>query len=195
MMHRIQCKCGALQGHIQGAGTCSRVVCYCADCRAFAKFLGCSDDVLDAQGGTEIVQLAQPRVVFSQGQEHLAAVRLSEKGLLRWYADCCKTPIGNTLSNPKVAFIGLIRASLDPSMIEKDFGSNVAVVHVDSAIGEPKPVQKGLFGTIMRFIWLVLSMRISGQYRRSQLFNGSGDPVVKPTVLTAEERKILKADI
>ncbi|SEQ81765.1 hypothetical protein SAMN03080615_02869 [Amphritea atlantica] len=193
-MHRIQCKCGALQGHIQGSGTCSRVVCYCADCRAFTKFLGCSDEVLDAQGGSEIVQVVQPRVVFSQGQEHLAVVRLSEKGLLRWYADCCKTPIGNTLANPKVSFIGLIRPLLDQSMIEKDFGSSVAVVNVESAIGEPKPMKKGLFGVILRFIWMVLPMRISGQYRRSQLFTESGEPVVTPKVLTAEERKALKAD-
>lgn len=195
MMHRIQCKCGALQGHIQGTGTCSRVACYCADCRAFTKFLGCSDDVLDAQGGSEIVQLAQPRVVFSQGKEHLAAVRLSEKGLLRWYADCCKTPIGNTLANPKVSFIGLIRSFLDQSMIDKDFGRSIAVVNVDSAIGDPKPVPKGLFGVILRFIWIVLPMRISGQYRRSPLFTESGDPVVSPRVLTAEERKDLNAEI
>lgn len=194
-MHRMQCKCGALQGHIQGKGTCSRIVCYCADYRAFAKFLGCSNDVLDAQGGSEIVQLAQPRVVFSQGKEHLAAVRLSERGLLRWYADCCKTPIGNTLSNPKVSFIGIIHSSLDDSMIEKDFGSNIAIVNVDSAIGEPKPVQKGFFGVILRFVWMVLSMRISGKYRGSQLFNQSGDPIVSPTVLTSEERKALKVEV
>ncbi|WP_428036543.1 DUF6151 family protein [Amphritea sp.] len=194
-MHRVQCKCGALQGHIQGAGTCSRVVCYCADCRAFTKYLGCSDEALDAQGGSEIVQLAQPRVVFSQGQEHLAVMRLSEKGLLRWYADCCKTPIGNTLANPKVSFIGLIRPFLDQSMIEKDFGSSIAVVNVDSAIGELKPVQKGLFGVILRFIWMVLPIRLSGQYRRSQLFTESGEPVVTPKVLTAEERNALKAEV
>lgn len=62
MMHRIECQCGALGGYIQGAGTCSRVVCYCSDCRVFEKFLGCHNDVLDAHGGTEIVQLAQPCV-------------------------------------------------------------------------------------------------------------------------------------
>lgn len=191
-MHRIQCKCGDLRGHIAGSGTCSRVVCYCSDCQAFAKYLGRSNDVLDAHGGTEIVQLAQPRVAFSQGKEHLAAVRLSERGLVRWYAACCKTPIGNTLPNPKVSFIGLIHSSLDHSMMEEDFGRNVAMVSVDSATGAPKPEQKGLFGTIMRLLWIVLSMRIGAKYRNSQLFNEFGEPIVSPEVLAAEELKNLK---
>lgn len=82
-MHRIRFKCGSLQGHIQGTRTCWRVVCYCSDCRSFAKYLGCLKDVLDEHGGTEIVQIALPRVAFSQGEKHLAAVRLSEKGLVR----------------------------------------------------------------------------------------------------------------
>ena len=192
IMHRIQCKCGALHGHIQGTGTCSRVVCYCSDCRSFAEFLACSNDVLDQHGGTEIVQLAQPRVVFSHGKEHLAAVRLSEKGMVRWYAACCKTPIGNTLANPKVSFIGLIHSSLDPSKMEEDFGKNIAKVNVDSAIGDPKPEQQGLIGTILRFFWIVLSMRIGSKYRRSQLFNQSGELIVSPVILTAEELQDLK---
>lgn len=192
-MHKIQCKCGSLRGHIRGVGTCSRIVCYCSDCKAFTKFLGCSNDVLDAQGGTEIVQLAQPRVVFSHGKDHLAAVRLSENGLVRWYAACCKTPIGNTLANPKVSFIGLIHSSLDHSMMEEDFGTNIAIVNVGSATEESRPKQRGLLGTILRFFWIVLSMRIGGKYRGSQLFNETGDLIVTPLILTAEELKDLKS--
>lgn len=194
-MHKIQCQCRSLQGHIQGSGTCSRVVCYCADCRAFTKYLNRADEVLDKQGGTEIVQVAQPRVVFSQGKEHLAAMRLSEKGLIRWYASCCNTPIGNTLSNPKIAFIGLIHSCLDHAKLEEDFGKNIAVVNVASAYGEPKPEQKGLFGTILRFIGIVLPMRISGQYRKSPFFDDSGNPIVSTTVLSREERKQLKSTV
>ena len=186
-MHQIQCKCGSIRGQVQGRGTCSRVKCYCCDCRAFTKYLGCSNDVLDAHGGTEIVQIAQPRVVFLQGKEHLAAVRFSEKGLVRWYAACCKTPIGNTLPDPKVSFIGLIHSCLDSSKLEEDFGINIAIVNVDSAFGEPKPEQKGVFGTILRFLWIVLTMRIRGKYRNSQFFDDSGDLIALPKVLASEE--------
>lgn len=193
-MHKIQCKCGALHGRIEGKGVCNRVVCYCGDCRAFARYLGAADEVLDAHGGTEIIQVAQPRVVFLQGKEHLSAMRLSEKGLIRWYAACCHTPIGNTLSNPKISFIGLVHSFLEHSKLDEDFGKDIAIVNVSSASGDPKPKQKGLFGTILRFIWIVLPMRISGQYRGTPFFDAQGKAIVEPTVLTAEERKALKAE-
>ncbi len=53
-MHPIQCKCGAVRGHLEGTGTSSRLVCYCTDCGAFARFRGQEAEVLDGQGGTEI---------------------------------------------------------------------------------------------------------------------------------------------
>lgn len=192
-MHRLQCQCGALRGEISGKGTSSRVICYCSDCRAFANFLDRAIDVLDEQGGTEIVQVAQPRVALTQGREHLAAVRLSEKGTVRWYAACCNTPIGNTLANPKVSFIGLIHSPLDHSRLDQDFGSKVAQVNVASAIGTPKPEQQRLFSTILRFIWIILSARVGGTYRRSPFFNQDGDLVVSPRILTTEERRALKS--
>ena len=192
-MHRIRCKCGTVSGQLSGKGTSNRVVCYCTDCRAFSHFLGRPSEVLDAQGGTEIVQVAQPRLTFSQGKEHLAAVRLSEKGLVRWYAACCKTPIGNTLFNPKVPFIGLIHSSLDRSRMDADFGKSVSKVNTDTATGEPKPKPNGLFISILRFLWIVLSTRISGRHRKSELFNEFGAPIVRPTVLTAEELRQLKS--
>jgi hypothetical protein len=81
-MHPIQCKCGTLRGQLEGTGVCNRLICYCTDCRAFASFLGRTVEVLDKQGGTEIVQVAQPRLRFLQGEDRLSAVRLSEKGLV-----------------------------------------------------------------------------------------------------------------
>ncbi len=192
-MHPIQCKCGSLRGQLDCAGISSRVICYCTDCQAFAKFLGKPNEVLDDHGGTEIVQVAQPRLTFSQGQEHLAAVRLSEEGMVRWYATCCNTPIGNTMLNPKVSFIGIIHSSLDRARMDADFGKTVAEVHADTAIGEPKPKQSGLPGVMLRFIGIVLTTRISGRYRKSPLFNEAGTPIVRPKVLTAEELRRLKS--
>lgn len=126
--------------------------CYCTDCRAFAHFLGKAPDVLDEQGGTEIVQVAQPRLRFIQGEDYLSAVRLSDKGMIRWYASCCGTPIGNTLANPKVSFIGLIHTCLDRARMNQDFGTSVAVVNTDTALGSPKPRQRGLPGVVARLL-------------------------------------------
>ena len=194
-MHPVQCKCGTVRGHLEGTGVHSRVICYCTDCRAFAKFLGRAAEVLDEQGGTEIVQVAQARLRLSQGEDRLAAVRLSEKGMIRWYASCCNTPIGNTMADPKISFIGMIHSSLDRSQMNQDFGMQMAILNTDTALGEPKPRQRGLLGVIARFIWIVVTTRISGQYKASQLFNASGLPRVVPTILTPQELVRLKNDV
>lgn len=192
-MHPIQCKCGTVKGQLDSIGPHNRVICYCTDCRAFARFLGQTADVLDEQGGTEIVQVAQQHLHFLQGEDQLAAVRLSDTGMLRWYATCCATPIGNTMANPRAAFIGLIHSCLDQAQMDKDFGTHVAVVNTDTALGEPKPKQRGLLGVVARFIWLVISNNLAGGYRKSPLFDAAGVPRVAPRILTAEELASLKS--
>ncbi|MEH8016139.1 DUF6151 family protein [Rheinheimera muenzenbergensis] len=194
-MHAIQCKCGSVRGQVEGSGTHSRIICYCTDCRAFAGYLGKAADVLDEQGGTEIVQVAQSRLRFLQGEDCLAAIRLSDTGMLRWYASCCDTPIGNTIANPKVAFIGLIHSCLDRQRMNDDFGSKVAAVNTDTALGTPQLKQRGLFGVIARFIWIVVTSRISGSYKTSPLFYASGLPRVAPKILSAEEWAALKNEL
>lgn len=191
-MHPIQCACGAVRGQIEGSGAHNRLICYCTDCRAFAHFLGKGREVLDAQGGTEIVQVAQPRLRFLQGEERLSAVRLSEKGVIRWYAACCSTPIGNTLADPKVSVIGLVHCCLDTARITEDFGSNVAVVHAAAALGDSKPKQRGFLGVITRILWIVYTNLVRGRYKRSPLFNESGAPRIVPTILSSEELAKLK---
>jgi hypothetical protein len=186
-MHQLKCQCGALRGQIDNSGISSRIRCYCSDCQAFAKFLG-DDGILDAQGGTELLQMAQQHLSLTQGQEQLAIVRLSDKGLFRWYAKCCNTPIGNTLGNAKMCFIGIAHSCLDPSKMDEDFGQDIAIVNVKSAITEPKPKQKGLTGVLFRFAGILLSGRIGSKYRLSPLFNDVGKPLVQPRVLSATDR-------
>lgn len=193
-MHSIQCQCGSVRGQLEGSGVHNRLICHCTDCQAFAKFLGKTAEVLDPQGGSEIVQVAQPRLRFWQGEDRLSAVRLSEKGMVRWYASCCNTPIGNTMADPKISFIGLIHSSLDHAQMDKDFGTNIAILNTDTALGEIKPKQRGFIGVITRFIWLVVTMRISGRYKNSPLFNASGSPRVVPSILTPRELAQLKDD-
>lgn len=194
-MHPIQCKCGTIRGRLEGTGVHNRLICYCTDCRAFARFLDQSADVLDGQGGTEIVQVAQSRLHFSQGADRIAAVRLSEKGMIRWYASCCKTPIGNTMADSKVPFIGLIHSSLDRAQMNRDFGTTIARLNTGTALGDTKPLQRGLLGVMARFTWIVVTTRISGRYRNSPLFNDSGSPRVVPSILTPQELVRLKSAV
>lgn len=190
-MHPIQCNCGSIRGQIEGEGSHSRIICYCTDCRAFVRYLGKSAEVLDEQGGTEVLQVAHSRLHFTQGIDHLAAIRLSKKGLVRWYAQCCGTPIGNTMADPKMAFIGLIHTCLNSARLDTDFGTKVALANVGTAFGTPKPKQRGIAGVVARFIWILVSAAVSGSYKRSPFYDASGALCVRPKVLTAEERATL----
>src|SRR4051812_39818162 len=55
----LGCRCGRVRGTVTRAAPASvnRVICYCDDCQAFAHWLARAD-LLDAHGGTDIVQLA-----------------------------------------------------------------------------------------------------------------------------------------
>ena len=104
MSHPIQCRCGTLKGYVDRLRGANYCVCYCRDCQAFAHFLGRAGEILDARGGTAVVQTPAANVTFTSGREALACMRLTPNGLLRWYSTCCNTPVGNTLANSKVLF-------------------------------------------------------------------------------------------
>lgn len=194
-MHPIRCACGTVQGSVLAGAPSNRVRCYCSDCRAFGRFFGANSNVLDSRGGTEIVQVAQCRVHITQGLDQLAAIRLSEKGMIRWYARCCSTPVGNTMSNPKWSFIGLVHTCLASEGMDQDFGAKVGAVNTRSAIGDPKPKQRGVLRAIAMFAQIVMSARFNRRYRRTQFFTSSGAPITTPSVLQAAEvEKLKRAD-
>ena len=182
-MHQLSCRCGSVRGHIRDGRPSNRVRCFCRDCQAFAAHLGAEATVLDAHGGTEILQVSQARLVFDTGLGELACLRLSPTGLLRWYAGCCNTPIGNTLPNPKVSLIGLVHSCLDRPSLDRDFGSGVANVNTGAAVGEPRPPGSGLLSTLAKFVAMTVADRVSGRYRQSPLFSGNGVPIAEPRVL------------
>jgi hypothetical protein len=169
-------------------------VCYCRDCQAFAHFLGKPSEILDVQGGTDVVQIRPANLIFTQGQSALACMRLSERGLLRWYAACCNTPIGNTLSNFRVSFVGLVHSCLEGAggSLDGSFGPVRARVNTKSAKGEVKAGSAGMISVILPFIAMVARPRIDGSYKRTPFFSAdTGAPVVTPKVLRRSERETL----
>jgi hypothetical protein len=168
--------------------------CYCDDCQAFAHYLGRADDVLDAHGGTEITQMSQANVAFTSGVDKIAAMRLSDKGLVRWYAGCCNTPIGNTMAASGVPFIGVVQAFIGaPSSV---LGPVRGRGFAKSAKGGSAAVPKdGLPDLVMvaRVLAKLLRWRLRGDHKRSALFDASsGKPLVEPRVLRAAERDDLR---
>jgi Family of unknown function (DUF6151) len=68
--------------------------------------------VLDAAGGTDIVHLPAARVTLTAGVDAVRCISFST-GVLRWYADCCRTPLANTAAGPRFPIVALIRAFMD----------------------------------------------------------------------------------
>lgn len=193
--HPLSCRCGALQGRVALKGLSNHLNCYCKDCQAFARFLGHSDEVLDLQGGSEIVQVTPDRVEITQGLAELAAVRLSPKGLLRWYATCCRTPLGNTLPSGKRPFVGLLHSSLKTAPLEPSFGPVRGVFSAASALGQPRPVDRGILSGVLRIVAMVTACRLSGRYRRTPFFTETNAPVVEPELISAAERERLRNNL
>ncbi|WAL59102.1 DUF6151 family protein [Thermocoleostomius sinensis] len=192
MTHSIRCNCGKLKGTLNRNANVNRCICYCADCQAFARFLKRENEILDERGGTSIIQTIPANVTFAEGIENLRCMRLTANGLLRWYAACCNTPIGNTPPNLNPPFIGLIDNCLssDRNLLSRAFGPVRMHVNTKYAIGEDKPKSIGLLSGTLRIIAMVLKARLDGSHKRTPFFVlGSGDPIVTPKVLSDQELK------
>ena len=166
-------------------------MCYCRDCQAFAHFLGKADEMLDAQNGSQIIQTLPAYVTFTQGQEMLACMRLSPKGMLRWYCTCCNTPIGNTLDSPKISFIGLVHICLDSggASLDEVFGPIRMRVNTKSAKGAVTSSSTANIAGILRVMAMVARARLDGSYRHTPFFSGTtGAPIVTPRVISLAEK-------
>lgn len=199
MSHPLRCRCGTVQGRVlQPQQAMGRGVCYCKDCQAYAHFLGRADDVLDVHGGTDVIATHPQHVVIDQGLDALACMSLSPRGLLRWYASCCRTPIGNTARNAKTAYVGLVHTCLEGAgvPIERSFGPVTLRLNVASASVPVAERSHQLLGSAWRFMRTIFGARISGSYKRSPFFDAdSGMPVLAPHVLTKAEREQLNAKV
>lgn len=192
MTHLIRCNCGKLKGTLKRNDYVNRCVCYCADCQAFARFLKRENEILDARGGTSIIQTIPANLSFTEGTENLTCIRLTENGLLRWYAACCNTPIGNTPPNLNPSFIGLIHNCLSSDRNSLDRAFNPVRMHVNTkyALGEDKPKSTGLLSGTLRVLSMVLKARLDGSYKQTPFFVlESGAPIVTPKVLSDQELK------
>lgn len=190
MNHHLQCQCGALRGQVSHPNIAIRGVCYCKDCRAYSNHLGVGSRTHDALGGAEFVATQAKYVSFSQGTQHLACLSLSEKGLLRWYAKCCNTPIGNTVRNWKVPYVGLVHTCLkvDPAAFERSFPRLQMRVNTGNAKKKPPPMVFKTVVALAGFMPRVMASGITGAYRSTPFFKAPGQPVVSVAVLSQEER-------
>jgi hypothetical protein len=188
----LRCACGAVRGTLLGASprTTLHVRCCCDDCQAFARWTG-RDDVVDECGASAIVMVSPSQVRITHGVEHLRAVRLTHKGLVRWYAACCRTPVGNTLALHAPPFVGLSRRVLDAD----DPAAQAAIGPVDATIQTrfaTRPTREhGVLRASARALALVARAVLRGRTSPSP-FTVAGAWIAEPEVLTPEAREGLR---
>ncbi len=192
----LRCRCGEVHGVVKDVSpqTVNRAICYCDDCQAFAHYLGRSD-VLDACGGSDVVQVAPAALVFDRGAEKIVGMRLTAKGLYRFHTACCKTPMGNTLA-PQIPFVGLVVQVFgkDAAATDALFGKASARVFGKFALGAVPDATPGLHAwTGLRFIARILGWRIGGKASPNPYFDRATKRAWRPiTVLSHGEREALR---
>jgi hypothetical protein len=144
----------------------------------------------------DIIATAPRFVQFTAGTEQLQCMSLGPRGLLRWYAGCCRTPIGNIPRNPKLSYVGLVHNCLAGSPAAKDaaFGPARLVVNPQSASGRVAPTPLPMILAMLKILRNVGGSRLAGTYRQNPFFKaGTDEPIVPPQVLTAAQRQALRA--
>lgn len=191
----LRCRCGKVRGGASGISPAAgfRLLCYCGDCQAFARFLG-QPDVLDAAGGTDIFQMPPRRMTLTAGQDAVRCLRLSERGIHRWYAGCCRTPIANT-AGPRIPLLGLIHAFIaEGAPRDMLLGPPLCRIFSDGAVG-PLPLTAPpppSYGLLLRRASRLLGWWARGLASPHPLFEaGTKAPRVVPRVLTPGERSDL----
>jgi len=194
----LSCRCGHVRGVASEIAPSAgfRLVCYCKDCQAFARCLE-RPDVLDAAGGTDIFQMPTGRVTLTAGTDAVRCLQLSSKGILRWYADCCRTPIGNTVG-PRFPMIGMIHSFMDHAAGSRSrdeaLGPPLCRIYERSAIAPlpPDAPPPASFAAFAGRAFTVLGWWARGLGRPNPFFDAhTGAPLAAPRVLTADERAAL----
>jgi hypothetical protein len=194
----LRCRCGHVRGQLSGVAPSEgfRLVCYCADCRAFAHFLERAD-LLDAAGGTDIFQLPPHRATLTAGTDRVRCVRLGPRNLHRWYAECCRTPIGNT-GSARFPLIGVIHSFMDHQADGRPrdvaLGPPRCRLFGRSAVGPLPPGAPAApsVGLIVGRLAALLGWWARGYARPHPLFDGvTRAPIAVPRVLTPDERATL----
>lgn len=199
MQMNVECDCGAVKGsveskHLKGY----RAICLCDDCQAFAHHIQRAD-ILDANGGTDIIPVMPSHYILQTGTENLKCVRLSSKGMFRWYTSCCKSPMGNSMSSQTMPYIGvpahLFSKKYTAEQIEKEFGPIRERMQAQFARGPLPPLsqKKVSFSFLLRVIKFIAVAILTGTSKPSPFLNKKGNPISEPYVLKKQEREALRS--
>jgi len=137
------------------------------------------------------------RVKLTAGKQAVRCLRFSSK-VLRWYAGCCRTPIGNTAADPRFPVIALIHCFMDHEADGRSrdvvLGPPLCRIHERSAVGPLPPMAPAppLVWVFVRRASKMLGWWMRGLARPSPFFDASTNaPCSVPRALTPSERTSL----
>ena len=137
-------------------------------------------DVLLTDRELAIAEQARGRI--EQGLGEMRCVHLTEKPTLRWYAQCCDTPLFNTFATGKVPYVTTLVGNCDEGLRTRLLGEPIGHLFVDDDPNDVGDVRHLPMATLMRhfFIRMVKDI-LSGDRRRSPLFDPRTlEPIVAP---------------
>jgi hypothetical protein len=138
--------------------------------------------------------MAPARVKLTAGTDAIRCLRLSDK-VLRWYTDCCRTPIANTAAGPRFPIAAVIHSFMDHEADRRSrnevLGPPLCRIFEHSAVGPlpadaPPPPSLRVFA---RRASKMLDWWVRGLARPTPFFDGrTRAPRAVPRVLTRSER-------
>lgn len=190
LIHRCRCGSVAVKLQLPGRGAGTRVTCYCKDCQTAGRLFGAEAEILGPAGGTDIYQTTPDRLQILHGAEALRIIRLSPKGLLRWHAGCCDTPMFNTLERLALPFVGLVLRPDERAMADAALGPVTAHAFTASAPpGQGAPARDvHVARTGGQLVLRMIAALLSGRAKLNPLRASDGGPIAPVRVLTREER-------
>lgn len=197
----VRCRCGEVRGALSGVSPSDRTlgICYCDDCQIYAQHLG-RGDTLDDRGGTTNVIVTPAQLTLSAGSANLRCLRLSPNGVYRWYAGCCKTPIGNT-PGPRMPVLIVPAVALDLAAtgqsLEALLGPPILRIWGRFARGGTPPGAdaKMPLRILPEFALRLLRGLLAGRAKPSPFFDDEGAPRVAPELIDRAERELIRGRI
>ncbi len=188
----IQCECGKFRAELTKfpQNTPGRLKCYCDDCQTYLYFLK-REDLLDDNGGTEIVPAYPADIQILAGKELIKCTRLSPKGMFRFSTTCCNTPIVNTdAKRPWAGIPGPMYTRKNPNQLSQALGPIKSSIMGKFGKGTLPPGTPATFD--FKGMLTVLPFILKGQFfgkSKSSPFFENGNPIATPKILSLDERK------
>ena len=121
--------------------------------------------------GTDLYQGRAARVEVASGKDRLACLHLTDKPTLRWYAECCDTPLFNTYGTARIPYVTVLLANCESGWRDRMGGplGHLFLQDATRPTGDAKAV--AMPRLLARVVPRLLRDWLSGDRRRLAMFD------------------------